>query len=85
MVEQQRVLKQNADAPPLGRQRIAAPFVEPQFASARKSPDSAPIIQANSVDFPLPEGPSASAPGYRKGDLPQQRLASHAQGQMVYG
>jgi hypothetical protein len=36
---------------------IAAFVVEPQLAAARKGASRAPIIQANSVDLPLPDGP----------------------------
>jgi hypothetical protein len=75
MVEQQRVLKQNADAPPLGGAFIAAFVVEPQLAAGAKRASSAPIIQANSVDLPLPDGPISvsTSPGETENAISRSR------------
>lgn len=55
--KQQRVLKKYAQPAGFNGEAIAATRVEPQFALARKSSDSAPTIHAKRVDLPLPDGP----------------------------
>jgi hypothetical protein len=87
MVEQQRILKQNPDRRRSVGRSSQRSLLSHSSPLARKGASSAPIIQANSVDLPLPDGPISvsTSPGERKMRFPQQGTMMQRQGQIVYG